>query len=143
MVFGNPKWFGRRKYSGWGLSIKSWKGLIYILILIIPLMVFQFILYWSFQTRLITTGIWMLFLLIEIVDIMRRIDKDEREKIHEAIAERNALWGVMTILVLAILYQTITSALNQNLFVNWWIVSALLVGVVIKAASNYYLDRKN
>jgi hypothetical protein len=143
MVFANPNWFTRRKYGGWGLGIKSWQGIVYILGVLAPFAVFQMLPYWSSNTRLIVTGIWILFLSIEVIDIMRKLNKDEREKIHEAIAERNALWGVMTVLVIAMLYQIFKSALIQTIDIDWWIVIALFAGMIIKTISNYRLEKEN
>ena len=74
---------------------------------------------------------------------MFRLKKDEREKLHEAVAERNALWGIMIILIIGVLYQIISSALNQRLEVDWFIIIALFIGLIIKTISNIYLDKKN
>jgi uncharacterized membrane protein (DUF106 family) len=68
---------------------------------------------------------------------------DEREKKHEAIAERNALFGIITIIVAGILYEAITSTLNQKISINPFLIMALIVGVIIKAISNIYLDKKD
>ncbi len=143
MVIAKPEWFGRRKYGGWGVSIKTWQGAVYILVVMVPFVIFQSLPYWNLETRLVVTGAWLLFLLIDMFDVMIRLKKDEREKIHEAIAERNALWTVMIVLVAGILYQTFTSALNQTIRVDWFIVAALFAGVLIKTISNIYLDRKD
>lgn len=29
-MLGNPKWFKRRKYSGWGLTPATWQGWVYL-----------------------------------------------------------------------------------------------------------------
>lgn len=142
-MIGKPEWFERRKYSGWGLTPKTWQGWIYIAIIILPLLIFQSIPIWSVKTRVIATGIWMAFLLFDVFDIMIKLKKDERSRLHEAIAERNALWGAVILLSIAIVYQVTSSALNQTIQVDWWIVTTLFVALIIKSVSNIYLDKKN
>ena len=69
------------------------------------------------------------------------LKKDERDKKHEAIADRNALWVLLGVLIVGILYQSITSALqNIPLEVDYFLVAALLAAVLIRAFTNYYLD---
>ncbi len=142
-MIGRPEWFERRKYGGWGLHPKNWKGWAYITIIIIPFVIFHSLPYWSFTTRVIVTILWGVFLVIDTIDIMARMKKDEREKIHEAIAERNAVWGMSVILAIGIAYQIAASAIKQTINVDWWLVAALFIGLIIKSISNYYLDRKN
>lgn len=143
MVIAKPEWFKRRKYGGWGVTPKTWQGGVYIALVLIPFITFQVFPYWSIQTRLIVTGIWILFLIVDVFDVMFKLNKDEREMIHEAIAERNALWAMMIVLVMGIFYQMLTSVLNQILKINWFIVVALFLGLIVKTISNIYLDRKN
>lgn len=143
MVIAKPEWFARRKYSGWGVTPKTWQGWIYLAVIIIPFIVFQSFPNWSDKTRLIATTVLVLFLLIDIFDVMFRLKKDERETIHEAFAERNALWAIMIVLVLGILYQAISSALSNTIKIDWFIITALLAGVIVKAISNIYLDNKD
>ena len=143
MVIAQPRWFRRRKYGGWGVAPRTWQGIVYIIVVMIPFTIFQALPYWNTQTRLIVTGVWILFLVIDMFDVMIRLKKDEREKIHEALAERNALWIMMMVLVMGILYQVITSALSQTIKVDWFILIALFAGLIVKTISNIVLDRKN
>jgi hypothetical protein len=93
--------------------------------------------------RISVTVVWLFILLIDVIDIMRKMKLDEREKIHEAIAERNALWGIMVVLIFGILYDLVTNALNEKVYVNPFIMAALIVALLIKSLSNYILGRKN
>ena len=74
---------------------------------------------------------------------MLTMKKDERERLHEAISERNALWGIILVLVIGVLYQIITSTINQKPTIDPIIAIALGVGLLVKAVSNIYLDRKD
>ena len=143
-MIGKPEWFRRRKYGGWGIGMPTnWKGWVYLAAVFIPFAIFQALPFWSTTTRLIVTGIWALFLFVDVTSIMIRIG-DEREKIHEAFAERNALWAILLVLVIGISYQVAVSAVKQDFGeVDIFLIIAVVLGVVVKAISNIYLDRKN
>ena len=85
IMIGKAEWFERRKYGGWGLSIKTWQGGVYIAAILIPFMIFQALPYWSEKTRLIVTGIWIIFLSLDVIDIIILLKKDEREKIQNML----------------------------------------------------------
>ncbi len=142
-MIGKSEWFERRKYGGWGIHPKNWKGWTYILAFIIPLIIFQSLPFWDTKTRLIITGIWAIFLIADTIDIMIKMKKDEREKVHEALAERNAMWAITIILTIGLAYQIAISAFKQQILVDWWIIAALTIGLIIKSASNLYLDKKD
>jgi len=73
---------------------------------------------------------------------MVTLKKDEREYKNEAIAERNAAWFMVLVLVIGILYEIILSGMNNEFSINWFVVLALFGGVIVKAVSNYNLDHK-
>ena len=93
--------------------------------------------------RIAMTVIWVVIIGIDVTDMMIRSKNDEREKMHEAIAERNAAWFMAIVLSIGLAYQMISNALQQKLYVNPFIVIALIGGIFIKMISNIYLDRKN
>ena len=142
-MLGKPEWFKRRKYGGWGLTPASWKGWLYIGIIMLPFVVFQALPYWTAEVRFAVTGVWILVLVVDILDIMFHLKLDEREKVHEAIAERNAAWFMVAILVIGLGYDLIVGALQEKVVVNPFIALALFGAVAVKAASNIYLDRKD
>jgi len=142
-MIGKPEWFRRREYTGWGAVPKTWQGWAYLAIVLIPFIIFQSLPYWNEETRITVTIIWIVFLFIDMGDVMIRMKRDERGRIHEAIAERNALWIVMIVLVIAMFYQVLTSALQQEIRVDWWIITVLIAGTIAKAASNIYLNKKD
>ncbi len=142
-MIGKPEWFKRRKYGGWGLYPKCWQGWVYIFVFLAPFVIFNAISVWSTETRLIVTIVWILIIGIDVFDIMRKLNQDEREKSHEAIAERNALWGILIVIIAGILYDIVTNALQEKVYINPFLIAALVVGLVIKAISNIYLDKYN
>lgn len=141
-MIGRPEWFKRRKYGGWGLYPITWQGWVYIAAMIAPLIVFHSLPWWTDTTRIWVTVAWAAILLFDTTDIMIRLRKDERERIHEAYAERNAAWVMVLVLVAAILYQIISTGLQGPPEIDWWIVAALFGGLGAKAISNLYLERK-
>ena len=96
-MIGNPKWFKRRKYGGWGLFPGTWQGVVYVLIVAVLFVATQN-LPLDQNVRLIITAVLAIFFALDIIDIMRKLPMDERERIHEAFAERNALWAIIIVL---------------------------------------------
>jgi hypothetical protein len=141
-MIGKAEWFKRRKYGGWGISPKTWQGWLYVLIVLVPFMIFQALPFWTDQTRFAVTAFWIAFLLLDVGHIMITLNRDERETKIEALAERNAAWFMSIALTIGIVYQIITSALGENLYVNWFMVVALFGGALIKSASNIVLERR-
>ena len=142
-MIGKPDWFKRRKYLGWGVFPITWQGWVYVVAMLVPFAIFQALPFWSIKTRTIATAIWVLIILVDVTDIMLRMKKDEREAMHEAISERNALWAIIAVLVIGVLYQLVTSTINQKPAIDPIIAIALGVGLAAKAISNIYLDRKD
>lgn len=142
-MIGKPEWFTRRKYGGWGLQPRTWQGWVYILVFAIPIILINSLPSIAVKTRIIAIAIWAAILILDVFHIMTTLKQDEREKIHEALAERNALWGIIVVITAGVLYESISSALNQTFQVNPFLIAALVVGLIIKSISNIYLDRKN
>ncbi|MFO8015496.1 MAG: hypothetical protein R6U32_00165 [Candidatus Woesearchaeota archaeon] len=142
MMIGKPEWFKRRKYGGWGISPRTWQGWAYIAAVILPFVIFHALPFWETQTRIIITALWVAFLMVDVNHIMLALKRDEREYRIEAIAERNAGWFMVLVLVAGILYQIISSAMQQTFEVNWFMVTALFGGAIIKSVSNIYMDKK-
>jgi hypothetical protein len=135
-------WFERRKYGGWGVSPRSWQGWVYIAFILIPFMVFQALPFWTMQTRVVITIIWMVFLFADLIPVMINLKRDEREHKIEAISERNAAWFMSLVLAIGIFYEVVRSSLNQKISVNIFLIIALLGGAIIKSLSNYMLERE-
>jgi len=136
-------WFARRKYGGWGFVPKAWQGWVYTAVLILPFIVMA-ALGISGETQMIVTGIWVIVLIAAMIDIKQSIVLDERERIHEAFAERNALWAIITVLAGGVAYEAARNYTESGLAtVDPVILVALAAGLVAKAATNIYLDKKD
>lgn len=143
-MIGKSNWFKRRKYGGWGLFPATWQGWMYLAVFIAILFGVQSIPNINEETRIIIIAIMAIILVADTIDIMLKIKKDERDTLHEALAERNALWIIIFILAAGVAYQAAQSAILKNaVYVDPVIIIAIFGGLITKAITNFYLDRKN
>lgn len=143
MIIAKPEWFEKTKYRGWDASIKTWQGAVYVAGVI---GVFLFLLLNPFMDKpfkVILIGIWALFFLIDLVDVIWKAKKDEREKIHEAIAERNAAWIMMIVLSVGFFVELAYSVLQKSLYVDPFLLTALIGGIVVKILTEYKLEKRH
>lgn len=141
-MIGKPEWFARRKYGGWGLFPTTWQGFVYLLVFV--LIIFATQLAPTDEARIVATAIVGGILVLDTIDIMFRLKKDERDTIHEALAERNALWAILLVLVLGVAFEAAQSiAASGQFVVDPVIIAAIVIGLIVKAISNYYLDKKD
>ena len=92
---------------------------------------------------MILVVIWALIIGFDFVDIMIHLPKDERDRIHEAIAERNALWVIITVLAIGLAYQVANGIVEHTTKIDPVILIAICAGLIAKIISNIYLDKKN
>jgi hypothetical protein len=143
LLFARPEWFGRRKYTGWGVSIRTWQGGVYVGAMISLVVLLSALVDITHGYSLYVAGIVFLIFIIEMLYVMTHLNLDERERMHEAIAERNALWGIMMVLIAGVIFELIHSGLRDGAYVNPFVAGALIVGVIIKSATNFWLDKHN
>ena len=141
-MIAKASWFKIRKFGGWGVSPKTWQGWAYVGLMVAILFIIQVMFTWDAQLQLYITIGWVGFILLDLIPVMVMMNKDEREQKNEAKAERNAAWAMVGILVVGLLYETISSAINNDFKVNLFIIGALLGGALIKTITNLYLDHK-
>lgn len=141
-MIAKKEWFERRKYGGWGVIPKTWQGWLFLVLVILPFVIFQSLPHWSDKIRLYVTIIWLIYLLLEIIPIMIFLKRDEREDQIEAISERNASWFMSLVLTFGILFEVFQGALNENLEVNLFLIIALAGGALVKTISNFWLEKK-
>jgi len=141
-MLGRPEWFTRRKYGGWGIRPTTWQGYLYIAFLILPFVFFQAVPSVNQDLRVQVTIVWLTILVTDVGRIMMNLPLSSKERQIEAFSERNALWAVIAVLIFGVLFQLLTSVLNQSMKVDWFIVGALGVGALVKSISNFILERK-
>ena len=88
-------------------------------------------------------GLWVLVLCFDFFDIMVHLPKDERDTLHEAFADRNALWMMLIVLIAGFGYQTATSVVSKSVHIDPVILIALIAGTIVKMLTNLYLDKKD
>ena len=131
-MIANPKWFNLRKYTGWGLTPNCWQGWAYIFAYIFPI-VFISNLSIDQNYKNIFSFTLIGILIIDVLHIMTKIPKDERERLHEAIADRNALWFLLFGLITWVFINQITDPI---------FIGILLGATAVKAATQIYLRDK-
>jgi len=131
-MIANPKWFNLRKYSGWGLTPNCWQGWAYTITFVIPIAIISNL---NIDPNLKNTLILIItgVLIIDVLHTMTKIEKDERERLHEAIADRNALWFL--------LFGLIAWAFVTQKFDSYFI-GILLGATAVKAITQIYLRDK-
>lgn len=131
-MIGKSKWFNLRKYSGWGLTPNCWQGWAYIFAFIIPIAIVSN-LNIDPNYKNIFSIVIVAVLIIDTLHMMSQIKSDEREKLHEAIADRNALWFL--------LFGLIVWAFIKQI-VDPFFIGILLGATAIKAITQIYLRDK-
>jgi asparagine N-glycosylation enzyme membrane subunit Stt3 len=143
-MLGKPQWFKRRKFTGWGLTPATWQGWVYIIALVAPFAVFQaFAKHFEAKTVILVGTIWAALLIVEVARLMAGLLLDERERLHEAMAERNALWAILVILVGGYMYRAAISEGATLATIDPLVLVAVVIGLAVKALTNIYLEKKN
>jgi len=142
-MLGRPEWFKRRKYGGWGLWPCCWQGWVYLAAILLPLVIIQLVPVGSDQLRLLAMFVWAAVILADSVHIMSKLPMDEREKLHEAVAERNAMWAMVCVLCAGVAFQAAAGMVRGGPIIDPVIFVALFAALVAKAATNIYLDRRD
>ena len=140
-MIANAAWFNRRKYTGWGLTPKTWQGVLYI-IMIAGIVILVQSLRVAEILKIVFTGIWVAVVLVDILQVMASIKLDEREQKIEAISERNAAWTMVATTVLVILYVTTLGKEIKGIELMPVLIYPILTGVIAKGLSNFILERR-
>jgi len=142
-MIAQPQWFQRRKYLGWGACPKTWQGWLYLVIAVAIIAIIQLIPFLNTETKIGLTILIAVIMVIDIASIMPKLSKDERDKKHEAIAERNALWAILLVLVIGVSYQVASNSVNGRIYADPFVIAAIIIGLLVKSISNLYLDKKD
>jgi len=142
-MIGKSEWFERRRYGGWGVRPCKWQGWAYVAAMIIPLVAVNAIGGISNDDRNVVMGAWIALIILDTIDIMAHLKKDERSFMHEAISERNSSWFMVIVLSIGFAYRIIDGARAGRVEIDPVIAVALVGAVIVKAATNYVLERRN
>jgi hypothetical protein len=139
-MIGKAKWFNRRKYSGWGLMPRTWEGWLYIIVGVSLIGIIQMLPLVPYVKFFLFSVVGLVFIL-DLVHILASIKMDERETKIEAMAERNASWAMVGTLGILTLYIAEAKPALTNLETIQLLMIPLITGVIVKAISNFILDR--
>lgn len=140
-MIAQASWFNRRKYTGWGLTPKTWEGWVYMGVLIAVLLLIQSLpleVNWKIGA---TIGV-VLLVLVDVLQAMAAIKLDEREQKIETLAERNASWTMVTASAMGIIY---IATLGQEMVGRELIpiiLSPVMLGMVMKGLTYLVLEKK-
>ncbi len=140
-MIAKAEWFSRRKYTGWGLSPKSWQGGVYVMAIAAVIAFVQNIVT-DESLKLILSGLFATFIVIDILQAMASIKLDEREQKIEAMAERNASWTMVAGTVFSILFITTIGRDLKGVGVMPVLIFPILIGTVAKGLTNYILEKR-
>jgi hypothetical protein len=140
-MFGKASWFQRRKYGGWGITPRTWQGYAYVIVSLAPVFLFIFLLPEGIKEYAV--GLWLLLVIADTVDIWIHLKLDEREKLHEAISERNAAWFMGIVLSIGLVAEIVINSKKGIFHVNPFIALALFGAVIVKSVTNLYLERRS
>ena len=141
-MIGKAEWFKIRKFGGWGITPATKEGWWYIAGITVPIVIFQSLPWWSEEIRMVVMLIWVGIILIDVLEIMVRLKKDEREKLHEAVAERNAAWWMIAVITVGLIDSSVKKAMEGEIYFDPILVMALLGAAVIKSLTHWYLRDK-
>lgn len=133
-------WFNRRKYTGWGLSPKTWQGWVYILGFVgvvagIENMPIEAM--WKVRITLLL----VVCLLVDVFMAMAKVKLDEREQVVEALAERNASWTMVSTIAVTLIGSILLGQNVVNEYFTFILALPLITGVVAKGLTHYLLNR--
>ena len=149
VMIAKAEWFCPRKF-GWGLGVKSWQGIIYILGLIALIGIINLI-PMSVQMRMAATLLITGLLVLDILSVMPAVYSklDEREQKHQLIAERNASFVGVAFGAVMVISFAFTMAQGGGVdwnarFAQLWPIIALLVLMAIaKGGTLLWLERES
>lgn len=131
-MIGKAKWFNPRKYTGWGLTPNCWQGWMYVFVFILLVSLINYLPI-PLNIKNIITGTVVSLFLLDTFHLMSQVKKDERDRLHEAISDRNALWFLILFLIA---YTFINNILNPIFIIG------ILGATIIKAGTQFYLRDK-
>jgi hypothetical protein len=142
-MLAKKEWFKRRKYGGWGVVPRTRNGWVYVLGMIAVAALVSVLPGLTDDIRFWLVLGWTVFVLLDIGPLMVTLPKDERERLHEALAERNAAWAMVAVLVIWLFYEILQAKmLGREAIVHPALIIALLAGAAAKSVTNWRL-RKN
>lgn len=143
-MIGKPEWFTPRKF-GWGVGVRTKEGIIYI-IAIAALFGFAANLPLPMEQRMFVFGGLLVLVIADIIQVMPAVyaKLDEREQKHQLIAERNASFAAIVLLLAWIAYEIYAVApANPQVLPSAMLPPAMVMVAmaVVKGTTLLHLER--
>jgi hypothetical protein len=140
-MIAKPGWFVRRKYLGWGFFPRTWQAWVYLAAVVGSIFLIQSLPF-AEEHQLVAIVLEAAIVIFFFIDIFRSFRQDERETVHEALAERNAMWAMVSVLALGLAYRLAQNG-GDIRQVDPVIGIAIAAALIVKAITNIYLERKD
>ncbi|MBU4370071.1 hypothetical protein KKG58_04955 [Patescibacteria group bacterium] len=80
-MIGKKEWFKLRKYTGFGLSPKTWQGWVYVIVIILGIVFIQTQIYWSSLIRRFLFFVWIGLIVLDSIHIWVLLKKHNKKNI--------------------------------------------------------------
>ncbi len=141
---GKPEWFTYRP-AVWGLVVRTWQGWVYVGVVTLLLVALGYAPLAKNLQAILVGAVAGVFL-VDVAIIMTQLGKvrDERERLHQLIIERNCSFAAVAALVVAMGYQIYQNRHRPGpeLPFDPWLLVVILVMALTKLASTLYLRWK-
>jgi hypothetical protein len=141
-MIGKPEWFSPRKF-GWGLGIRTREGWMYIAAVVILMFAAMQLPIGAGLKAVAATAIAAL-LALDVLTIMPAVyaKLDEREQMHQLVAERNASFVAIAGIVAYALYTTMTLPIRQAEGQLLPLIGLAVVMAIAKGATLLYMEKE-
>ena len=137
MIIRKNEWFKRDRKALFGYDI-SWQGYTYIAVIgFFPLILVS--IFPENPVIYIIYGALLIIFVIDMVDIL--LSKDERERMHEAIAWRNASFSMIIAIFIAIIIQSFYNFTQEIFYLL--LIAVIVVGCAVMVITKHKLEREN
>lgn len=132
--------YKKKKYGGWGLDPVTWQAYVYILVLVVV----EILILTSQLSKQLKFGLILSITAFSAVDLFivyKKLKSDEREIQIQQIAEKNASFAMVTVLIIGIMYNVLKMIETQIFYIDPFIILALLAGLIVKGLIFYKLEK--
>lgn len=137
MIIAKNEWFKRDKKALFGRDI-SWQGFVYIAIMgFFPLILIS--IFPKNPLIYIIYGVLLIIFVIDMIDVF--LIKDERERMHEAIAWRNASFSMIITLSIVMIVQSFYNFTQEIFYLL--LMAVIVVGCIIMTITRHKLEMES
>jgi uncharacterized membrane protein len=137
MIIRKNEWFKRDRKAIFGYDI-SWQGYVYIAVIgFFPLILVS--IFPKNPVIYVIYGTLLIIFVIDMIDIF--LSRDERERMHEAIAWRNASFSMIITLFIIMIIQSFYNFTSETFYLL--LTAVIVVGCAIMVITKHKLEKEN